>query len=398
MDKKDVKLFKNKLLLTLKENILGYWMKHTIDERHGGFAGFVDFNNKIDLTANKGIILNARILWTFAAAAKFLKDPEYTVIADRAYSYIIEKFVDPKYGGVYWELDNKGNAVDSKKQVYAQAFAIYALSEYYKLNKNDDVLKLAQELFYLLEKYSLDKNKGGYIEAFTEEWENMDDVRLSMKDRNAKKTLNTHLHVLEAYTNLLRIWPDEKLLSSLKNIISTFINYFINDSYHLNLFFDEKWHGIDNIISFGHDIEFSWLFTEAAEVLNDKDMIGITEDIALKMVDAVIDEGFAPDGGIYNEINLDTGHLDTDKHWWPQSEGVVGLVNAYRISSDNNYLERAIRLWDFIDEFIIDHENGEWFWRVDNKGILYNDNEKVGFWKCPYHNSRTCIEVINRLS
>lgn len=397
MDGINIKSVRDKLLATLKDNILEYWVNNTIDEKYGGFAGLVDFNNKVGQKANKGIILNARILWTFAAAGAFLKDDKYIAVADRAYSYIIENFIDPKHGGVYWELDYKGNAIDRKKQVYAQAFAIYALAEYYKVNKNDEVLALAKEFFYMLEKYSLDKQDGGYIEAFTDDWKDMDDVRLSVKDRNAKKTMNTHLHVLEAYTNLLRIWPDEQLLSSLRDLIDIFIEHFVNDSGHLNLFFDEKWNKIDNIISFGHDIEFSWLFTEAAELVNDPDIIARTEAIAMKMVDAVIKEGFAPDGGIYNEINLDNNHLDTDKHWWPQSEGVVGLVNAYRISSDKYYLERAIRLWDFIDEFIIDHDSGEWYWRVDNKGIPYTDNEKVGFWKCPYHNSRTCIEVINRL-
>ncbi len=398
MDDMTKESLKAKLLKTLTDNILDYWIKYAVDEEYGGFAGLVDANNKIDPSANKGIILNARILWTFSAAGSFVKNREYNKLADRAYSYILEKFVDPEYGGVYWELDYKGHTIDRKKQVYAQAFAIYALSEYYKLNKNKEVLELAKELYFMLEKYSLDKQDGGYIEAFTEDWKDMDDVRLSVKDRNAKKTMNTHLHVLEAYTGLLRIWPDKRLLSSLKDLINVFIQYFINDSNHLNLFFNEKWRKIDNITSFGHDIEFSWLFTEAAEVVNDPDLIAKTEDIALKMVDAVIKEGFAPDGGIYNEINSDTKHLDTDKHWWPQSEGVVGLVNAYRISSDNTYLERAIRLWDFIEEFIIDSEHGEWYWRVDNKGIHYKDNEKVGFWKCPYHNSRTCIEVINRLS
>jgi mannobiose 2-epimerase len=397
MDVIDIKSFRDKLLTTLTDNILEYWIKNTIDENYGGFAGLVDINNKVDPKANKGIILNARILWTFAATGSFLKDDKYIILADRAYSYIIEKFIDLKHGGVYWELDYKGSVVDRKKQVYAQAFAIYALSEYYKVKKSNEVLKLAKEFFYMLEKYSLDKHDGGYIEAFTEEWKDMDDVRLSIKDRNAKKTMNTHLHVLEAYTNLFRIWPDEQLLNALKNLANIFINHFVNDSGHLNLFFDEKWNKIDNIISFGHDIEFSWLFTEAAEVACDPYLIGISEDIALKMVDAVIKEGFAPDGGIYNEINLNNNHLDTDKHWWPQSEGVVGLVNAYRISSDKSYLERAIRLWEFIDEFIIDHDSGEWYWRVNNKGIPYKNNEKVGFWKCPYHNSRTCIEVINRL-
>jgi mannobiose 2-epimerase len=392
----NIESLKKELIKVLKENILDYWVRHTIDQEYGGFAGYVSSDNKVNKNASKGIILNTRILWTFSAAAGFLKDPACKVLADRAYSYITEKFVDYKYGGVVWELDFKGTPLEKKKQVYAQAFTIYALSEYYQMNSKAKALDLAKEIYYLIEKYSYDTEYGGYIEAFSEDWDNLDDVRLSEKDINAKKTMNTHLHILEAYTNLYRIWPDKQLYISLKKIINVFIRYFINDHNHLNLFFNENWELTDNIISFGHDIEFSWLFTEAAEVLNDPELSD-TRSIAVKMVDTVIGEGFDPGGGIFYEKKPDSNHTDKDKHWWVQAEGMVGLVNAYQITNNNTYLDKAFRLWKFIDSFIIDHKYGEWYWKVNNKGKPFREDEKAGFWKCPYHNSRTCMEVTKRL-
>ena len=393
----NIEQLKNDLLKVLKENILGYWIKNTIDEEYGGFIGYINSDNEVNKKASKGIILNTRILWTFSAAARFLKNPGFSKLADLAYSYLKEKFIDYRYGGVYWELDYKGIPLEKKKQIYAQAFAIYALSEYYMMNGKAEALELAKEIYYLIEKFSYDTKYQGYIEAFGEGWDDLDDVRLSEKDRNAKKTMNTHLHILESYTNLYRIWPEKQLYNSLKKIINVFISHFINDKNHLNLFFNEKWELTDNIISFGHDIEFSWLFTEAAEVINDPRLINETGNIAVKIVDTVINEGFDSGGGIFYERNADSNHLDADKHWWVQAEGMVGLVNAYQITNNNSYLEKAMELWRFIDSCIIDHKYGEWFWKVNIHGMPYKEDEKAGFWKCPYHNSRTCIEVVKRL-
>ncbi|UCH14914.1 MAG: AGE family epimerase/isomerase [Bacteroidales bacterium] len=388
---------KKELLQILKENILDYWIKHTIDRKYGGFLGYVNSNNEANPKASKGIILNTRILWTFSAAAKFLKDSYYKETADLAYNYIRDKFLDNNNGGVYWELNYKGEPLNRKKQIYAQAFAIYALSEYYLVTRKDEALEMAKEIYYLIEKYSYDSKYEGYIEAFSDGWSDLEDVRLSEKDRNAKKTMNTHLHILEAYTNLYRIWPDGKVYDSLKRLINVFADYFINDQNHLNLFFSEKWELTDIIISYGHDIEFSWLFTEAGEVINDPFLLNKTKSIAVNMVDRLINEGFDSDGGIVYELNPGSNHLDHDKHWWVQAEGMVGLVNAYQITGKYAYLEKAIKLWNFIDSFIIDHKYGEWFWRVNRQGMPYKEDEKAGFWKCPYHNSRTCIEIINRL-
>jgi mannobiose 2-epimerase len=389
---------KGSLSAILRKNILDYWARYTIDNKYGGFAGYVGPDNKVNEKAGKGIVLNARILWAFSAGSRFLKDDRYAEIADRAYKYISDSFFDNRNGGVYWEVDYRGQPLSTKKQVYAQAFAIYALSEYYRLRGKSEALEKAQDIYHLLEKHSYDRKYGGYIEAFSESWDDLDDVRLSEKDRNSRKTMNTHLHVLEAYASLYRVRTEKIAGDSLKRLINVFNDHFVSSNNHLNLFFSEDWKLTDNIISFGHDIEFSWLFTEAAEVLGDQILIKRARDTALNMVDTFINEAFDTSGGIINEKNLDSGHIDYDRHWWVQAEAVTGLVNAYQISREKAYLDRALGLWNFIDDFIIDHKNGEWFSRVSRQGLPYSEDEKAGFWKCPYHNTRTCIEVVSRLS
>ncbi len=380
----------------LEKNILEYWMTNTPDKEFGGFVGHILSDNDIVQKADKGSILNTRILWTFSIAALALNKKKYAEIAYNAFQYIEKYFIDYEHGGVYWSVDYKGSPKEKKKQIYAQAFAIYSFSEYYKLTKNKEALQLAKDIYHLIEKYSFDKEHNGYIEAFSVDWNNLEDVRLSPREINSKKTMNTHLHIMEAFSNLYRVWPDHKLHLSLLNIIRVFIERFIKKTFHLQLFFDEKWNPLDNIISFGHDIECSWLLSEAAVVLGDEKLIADTHQIALKMTDAC-EQAFDGDGGLIYEIEED-GNTDTDRHWWPQAEAMVGLVNAYQLSGKEKYLERAFRVWNFIDKYILDKKHGEWYYKVDRDGNPSPENEKVGFWKCPYHNSRACIEIMHRLS
>jgi mannobiose 2-epimerase len=265
------------------------------------------------------------------------------------------------------------------------------------INKNQEVLKWAVELFELIEKYSRDKVHGGYIEAYDEDWSEINDVRLSEKDANEKKTMNTHLHLLEAYTNLIRVWPNEELIGAQKELIYLFLNIFINKDDHLKLFFNELWETKSSTISFGHDIEASWLLTEAAEIVGGKEIINACKQAAVKITDAVISVGTDSDGSIFNEREGANGCFDYDKHWWQQAEGMVGFMNSYQISGDDKYLESILHIWKFIKDKIIDYKNGEWYWKVNRTGERFPEDEKAGFWKCPYHNSRACIEMINRI-
>jgi mannobiose 2-epimerase len=384
----------------LTGNILPYWMNTMIDEEKGGFYGRRNGYDELVAHADKGIILNTRILWTFSQASRVVKEQkevaDYLRIADRAYDYICEYFIDRENGGLYWMVNNEGNPVYTKKQIYAQAFGIYAFTEYYLATKNQKALDLAITLFELIEKYSFDKTAGGYFEAFDRDWAPLEDLRLSEKDANESKTMNTHLHVLEAYTNLLRCWENAKLERQLIKLITLFNTTIINKEHHLQLFFDDNWQVKSDIISFGHDIEASWLLVEAATETKDQLLIQQTKEQAVKIVDAVISEGTNTYGALINEIHH--GTADTDLHWWPQAEAMVGFHEAYHITGDQQYLNRMETLWHFIKNNIVDHENGEWHWRLTEDNTIVRSEDKAGPWKCPYHNGRACMELMKRLT
>lgn len=378
------------------DKILNYWINNAIDKENGGFYGKILSSGIKVKDASKGAILNGRILWTFSAGYNFTKNVKYLETADRAFNYFYDHFFDKKNGGVFWELDHKGNPINTRKQAYAQGFAIYGLSEYYKASGNEKSLQLAQELFWTIEKNFLDKEFGGYIEALSENWSPLEDMRLSVKDANEPKSMNTHLHLLEPYTNLYRYWKNPLLAESIRKMIRIFLDKIIDKrTVHFNLFFDMDWTVKSAIVSYGHDIEGSWLIAEAAEELEDEKLIEEANQMAIRMVDVTRDEGADKDGSIFYES--EGKHLDTDKHWWPQAEAMVGYVNAWKITGDKKYLDLAEKVWDFIALHIIDHELGEWFWRVDIDGIPYTADEKTGFWKCPYHNTRALMEVVKRL-
>jgi mannobiose 2-epimerase len=384
--------------LELKEelqNILQYWLHHAIDNENGGFVGRIDEGNLIDTTAPKGAVLNARILWTFSAAYNATGKQEYLAMANRAYNYIKQYFLDKEYGGIYWSVSFDGAPFDTKKQIYALAFLQYACSEYYQCNQIPEAKEIAIQLYELIEQHSFDTINHGYFEAFDREWNKIEDVRLSAKDANEQKTMNTHLHVLESYTNLYRIWPVEKLKQSIQLLIENFVELIINaSSSHLHLFFDEQWLPKGNIISYGHDIEAAWLILEAAEVIEDELLIAKSKSFAMMLANATL-EGLDVDGGLWYEKEY--GQLVKEKHWWPQAEAMVGFFTAWQISGDKEYLQQSIKSWEFTKGHILDKKNGEWLWGITQNGGAMKGQDKVGLWKCPYHNARACIELIKRM-
>lgn len=376
-------------------DILLYWIQHTLDRKKGGFYGAVDFNDVPDKKAPKGIVLNSRILWTFSAATLFGLT-EYEVIADRAFDYIKDHFRDGEYGGVYWSLSSEGKGKEYKKQIYGQAFCIYGLSEYYKLSENPEALKMAVELFVFIEKYSYDEVNGGYVEAFTRDWKEIADLRLSDKDENEKKTMNTHLHIIEAYANLYKVWKDESLLKRIKDLLSIFNKIIIDStSDHLHLFMNEEWKVSSSSYSFGHDIEAAWLLLECAESIADAEEIALFKKHAVSLSIAA-SEGLDQDGGLFHEINFKDQIFLKEKHWWPQAEALVGFFNTWKITGDNSWLLKSLNVWEFVKKHLKDVKNGEWFWGIDENGQLMKE-DKAGFWKCPYHNARACMAVIKRI-
>ena len=387
---------KKELQKELTDNILPFWMSRMKDQERGGYHGRVTGANKLIYDAPKGGILHARILWTFSSAALRLQSDRYLAEAQRAYVYL-GHFFDEIHGGTYWMLHADGTPADRKKQIYSQAFFIYALTEYYRASGDEEARNKAQELFRLVEAHSFDSLANGYFEAYSREWVLLDDLRLSEKDANEKKTMNTHLHLLEAYTNLYRIWPDEHLARQLKNLIDLFLEKIIDPvSGHLNLFFDEAWHCRSTRYSFGHDIEASWLLEEAALALGDEAMLRKLKPVTLRIAEAAA-EGLNEQDALINERDWVTGHLDERSDWWPQAEAVVGFFNAWQLSGDHRYLDKALGSWEFIKQHLIDKENGEWFWSVSSHGEKDRVNDKAGFWKCPYHNGRMCLELMERI-
>ena len=368
-----------------------------MDHENGGFYGWITSDLKVDKKADKGGILHARILWTFSKAYLLQKKEEDLQIAKHAYDFICSKFLDARYGGAYWMVDYSGEPVEKKKHLYNQGFFIYGLSEYYKAT-GDEVAKVnAIELFELMEQYGYDEENRGYFESFTEDWKPEEDLRLSGKDMNEAKSMNTHLHILEAFTNLYRIWKDERLEHRLKDLLDIFIQYIIDPvSYQFKLFFDEQWNSKSPVISYGHDIEGSWLLVEAAEVLNAPYWLEKIKSVSRRMVEVVCREGFDQDGSLLNEA-IEQDIVDDDKIWWVQAEGLVGLWNAWKDTENEAYLKQFSKLWSFIKKHQIDEVNGEWFWKLSRDNEPYAEDPKVEPWKCPYHNGRACMELLERI-
>ena len=387
---------KKEMKQCLENNILRYWIDKVTDKEHGGYYGRVDGHDHVHPEAEKGAILNGRILWAFSAAYRVMKNKEYLDAATRAKDYILDHFIDKEYGGVYWSLDCEGKPLDTKKQTYAIGFVIYGLSEYARATGDKQALDAAIKLYHDIEAHAYDAVNGGYVEALTREWNPIADMRLSDKDENGAKTMNTHLHVIEPYTNLYRVWPSKELHESIHRLFDVFTDKLYNkETHHLDLFFDNAWHGRRNVESYGHDIEATWLLWETALVLGEDDVKAKLGPIVVDLAKAA-DEGLQPDGSMIYEHWKDTGKTDRQRQWWVLCENVIGHVNLYQYFNDASALKVAKDCWTFIDKHLVDHVNGEWHWAVDDNGKINLDDDKAGFWKCPYHNSRMCLEIIER--
>ena len=409
----------------LENNILRFWLDKMQDTENGGFYGRMDGHMQLYPEAEKGAILNARILWTFSAAYRVSGKDEYLKTATYAKEYFIEHFIDKEYGGVYWSVDHKGQPLNARTQFYAIGFALYGLSEYVRATGDREALDYAIELFECIENHAFDSEFNGYIEAQTRDWQPIADMRLSELDANFPKSQNTHLHIIEPYANLYRCLQELKAKEScdyvpvlgsvlpvgisvpqetvnrveaaLRNIIGIFTDKILNpETHHLDLFFEMDWtRGAGRLESYGHDIECSWLMHEAALVLGDPYVLERVEPIVREVAKAS-EKGLRPDGSMIHEANLDTGHVDDDLHWWVQAENVVGWFNIWQHFGDEEAYERAVRCWQYIKDQLIDWENGEWHWSRHPDGTLNLVDDKAGFWKCPYHNGRMCLEVIER--
>ncbi|WP_159470072.1 AGE family epimerase/isomerase [Dyadobacter sp. 3J3] len=375
-------------------NILDYWEKYAVDRKNGGFYGRVNYDNEGIADAPKAVVITSRILWTYSMAKRLLNNPKYLTLADRAFQDLSIHFIDAKEGGVFWSTEANGKPLEMKKQVYGNAFAMYGLSEYYRATNFPPALERAKEIFYVLEKHAFDPVNGGYREAFARDWSETDDYILSKSPYN--KSMNTHLHLVEAYTNLYRVWPDKNLKKQTAAMLEAILDHIVNnETSRMELFFTEKWESKDKVISYGHDIEASWLLYETAEVLKDEKLLKKTRERCIKMAQAA-STGLSPDGALNYEYNPETKETKTERSWWVAAEQLVGFYNAYQLTKDNDFKIKAERSWTYIDSKFIDKERGEWFGAVKEDGTPVR-GDKVNFWKCPYHNARACAEMWKRL-
>lgn len=374
--------------------LLPFW-KNLKDGEFGGFYGYMGYDLKLDKRAEKGCILNSRILWFFSNAYLTLGDESALPWARHAYLFLRDHCVDRENGGVYWSLTYDGKPLDTTKHTYNQAFAVYALSSYYDACGDREALELASELFDLIEERC--KDEYGYLEAFNARFEPEENDKLSENGVMAEKTMNTLLHVLEAYTELYRVTGQEKAAAAIRYMLDLAENRVYNrKTGRQEVFFDRTWHSLIDLYSYGHDIEASWLIDRALEVLGDVAYTERISPITAAIVENIYNRAYV-DHSLMNEA--ENGVNDTTRVWWVQAEAVVGFLNGYQKSPGHvEYLEAAEDIWDYIRTYLTDKREGsEWFWSLDeNRRPI--EKPIVEPWKCPYHNGRMCFEVIRRLS
>jgi mannobiose 2-epimerase len=392
---------KTEIAQMARTHILPFW-QGLADQENGGFYGEADFYGKVNKTAAKGGILHARILWTFSAAYCLFKDESYKASAAQAKEFLLSAFVDKTNGGLYWLADHKGQVLDTRKQFYNLAFGIYALAEHFRATGDVPSLDLAHALFDAIEAHGSDPATGGYIEACTCDWRTVDDSRLSDKDLNSPKSMNTNLHVLEAYTNLLRASGDDparrqRVRTALAGLLRVTMDKIVNRNYNFELFFDMNWRSLVGDISWGHDIEGSWLMYEAALAIGDEKLISEVKQTALHIAEATYAAALDHEhGGLLSGCDA-AGKIHPKKEWWPQAEAVVGFYNAYELSDEQKYYDAAAGIWDFAQKHFVDYEHGEWHNELSLDNKPDTNMPKSGFWKCPYHNGRMCFELIRRM-
>lgn len=407
---KELRKYRGYFEKELHHNILPYWMKYGVEKEGNGFYGAVDLNGNPVMTANKTSVLNARILWTFSAAAMIDGNERYGAMADRAYRVVTEDFEDKEWGGYYMELSSSNEVANDIKHTYAQAFVIYSLCKYYEFRPLDPVMQKIRGFFSLLEEKTKDPVNAGYRESFTRDWKIYSENR--MADNNEPRSMNTHLHVLEAWAALYKVWKDPLVELRLTELMNLFLDKIIRKSGHFGIFFEESFNEAESskgICSFGHDIEGSWLLWEAAEILGNSEIIERMRVTTVKMVDNIERVAVDKDGGLFLESTRFGSHVKTNKHWWQQAETLVGFMNAFQLTGDIKYWNTVKLSWSFIDKYLIDHQRGEWFTKLsrlgepylvepaDDPSPYYRNDWKIDPWKCPYHNGRSMMEMMKRI-
>ena len=385
----------------LKRNLLPFWRERIIDNERGGFIAEMANNGTVRDDAPRGLILHSRLLWAFSALYRRLGDEIDLELARRAFECLESDFRDREHGGYFWRIGVDGQALDRSKKIYGQAFCVYALSEFHRATQETLALDRARHLYSLIEDHAHDAIHGGYIETRAADWSVSEDLRLSDKDMDAAKSMNTHLHVLEAFTNLYRVWPDSGVATRLRELLGLFGRHILDLSGgthhgHLSHFFDEAWNPLSDTHTYGHDIESAWLLSKAAEALDSNDLEATIRLWVIELARTTLAQGVDPDGGLAYEGRNGTV-VNPDRDWWCQAEAVVGFWHVYQLTGEPAFAEAAKKVWDFIDRHQVDRNHGEWFWRIRPDGSVDETEPKVSEWKGPYHSVRMCLEMLRRL-
>ena len=398
-------------------DILPFWEKNACDTRPGceGFYGSISSSGQADAEAPRSIVMTSRFLWTYSAAARHFKNPALLKMADFAYRTIVSKYWDSENGGVYWSVLPDGTPCVSKKQIYGEAFCCYGLCEYAAAIKelrqdflSEEAMNYALDIYNFLEQYAFDSKDGGYLEACAQNWSPTDDMILSPKDMNCPKSMNTNLHVMEAYTNLYRTLPvvfsDAKAIraevgDSLAALVRLTVEKILQPNAHLGMFFDMKWNPLSDEISYGHDIEASWLLWEAACELKDEELKSEIKETVIKVAETALNEGFDHENGCMENFlrSEPEGKVrDRTRVWWNQAEAMNGFYNAWEMTGESKYSDACLAEWNWILNHQKDRVNGEWWNEVDVNGNPILTEDKGGNWKTSYHNGRTCLELLRR--
>lgn len=386
-------MFLQEIEAHLKTKLIPFW-EGLKDEEKGGYIGYMGYDLAPDKSYEKGCILNSRILWFFSNAYMLLGEENLKKDAEHAYRFLREHCLDASYGGVFWSVTSEGEPLDTTKHTYNQAFAIYALSSYYDAVKDEEALALAAGLQRLIEEKCRDG--GGYLEAFDRAFRPAGNEKLSENGVMAERTMNTLLHVFEAYTEYYRVSGDERTALYLKEMLDLIDRKVYNRARRRQeVFFDRDWHSLIDLHSYGHDIEAAWLIDRGLEILDDPAYTDRISPLTKEMTEHVYRAAYR-NHSLLNEA--ENGVDNTSRVWWVQAEAVVGFLNGYQKQGKKQYLEAAQDIWAYIKEYLVDRrESSEWFWCVDESGVPV-EKPIVEPWKCPYHNGRMCMEVMRRLA
>jgi len=381
------------------DELLNFYIKYDKDP-NGGFFGRVGRDLIPDKDADRSLVHQARIMWTFASAYRVLGDRKYLDASLWAMKYIQEHFWDKVYGGGYWGVHADGTPADTNKYTYGNSFIIYGAAELARAAGNEEAKKMAIDTYQLMEKYALDKMNDGYFEAYDRQWNRLERNFENLDPAMGTKVLNTHLHLIESYTNLLRVWNDKELRGKVRELIEIMSNKMLDrEIFHYNPYMTDDWKSTVSLVSYGHDIEGAWLLIEAAQTLGDMNILEASKPVAVRIADSCAN-GLDPTlGGMYSEV-LPSGEIDKKMIWWVQAEAVVGFLNAWQITNDDKHWDNMLRVWDYIDRFVIDREGGIYRDWISNSSLSANDPKNhftVNGWKTPYHNGRMYMEIIERM-